>query len=181
MLKHFKNGLDQLSEDKIKFSPYKDIYTTVVHFENMTPLTYRQGIGEMIFHQLRLMNMCHLGEHDPFLFRDLDLILQLIPDNTFLGKKKLDMVGEGRIREVLKSKDGCLELKEARDAIKRYGLKNSHLTKTIDNMDLLEQEHKRRMRCLKKAIEKQEDSYTCSREKILSEIGEEMHDYDYRY
>lgn len=181
-LSYFENGVRELSDERYQLSQfsYSYVYPAVAAFPEATSKTYVQGLGEMIFHQLRLLNMCHLGELDPFQFASLDQILQLIPDRTFLSEEKIQQIGEGLVKEVLKSRDGCRDSAEARQAIQKYGLTNEDLISAMEKMESLETKHNARMDRYKKSLEKRKEGYITSRKAILSAIGEGMHLYDNR-
>ena len=182
MISRLEGGVKYLSDERYHLSPhsYLDVYPAISYFSEQTPQEYRQGLGEMIFHQLRLLNMCSLGEKDPFQFHDLDMILQFIPEKDFLSIDRIRQVGEGLVREVLKSKNGCRDLVEARQAIKKYGLTNKELTIAVEDMESAEAEFRERIDKAKKALEEQKRDYLAARRAILSAIGEDMHHYDYR-
>jgi hypothetical protein len=46
-----------------------ELYHSIKKFESALSVNYKQDFGEMVFHQLRLLNMCHLGESDPVHFK----------------------------------------------------------------------------------------------------------------
>jgi len=177
-----ERGIRYLSDERGHLRPhsYLDVYPAISHFSEQTPKEYRQGLGEMIFHQLRLVNMCGLGERDPFQFYGLDRILQLIPEKDFLSIDQIRQVGEGLVREVLKSKDGCINSAEARQTIQSYGITSEDLLRTVEKMESLEAEYKTRMDRHKMALEEQKEKYLTFRRSILSSIGEDMHLWDYR-
>ena len=182
MISRLEGGVKYLSDELYHLSPhsYLDVYPAISYFSEQTPQEYRQGLGEMIFHQLRLLNMCSLGEKDPFQFHDLDMILQFIPEKDFLSIDRIRQVGEGLVREVLKSKNGCRSSAEARQAIQRYGLTSEELIIAVEKIESLEAEYKSRMNEHKKALEEQKEKYLTFRRSLLTAINEDMHLYDYR-
>ena len=124
--------------------------------------------------------MCGLGEYDPFQFKSLDEILQIIPKKEFLGENRISQVGEGLVREVLRSKDGCRSVTEALDAIKRYDLQDHDLLYTVKVIGFEENAHKEIMDRLRSEIKEEQEKYRTARKEILSAIEEDMHLRDYR-
>jgi len=166
---------------------YIDLYPAIATFKQISPESYRQGMGEMLIHQLRLVNMHGLSDYDPLQFSGLDKVLQMMPNPRFLGDK-YSLVGIGLVKEVLSSKEGCRYIKEAREAIKRYELKDlakikpnvSRLLKTVEEMRKEELGHAKEKTRLTSLLESEEKQYISRRERILSTIGTKMHMYDYR-
>lgn len=181
-LNRFTSSVRELSDERYHLSifPYTSVYPAVSHFSEITPVEYRQGLGEMLFHQLRLLNMCGLGEADPLQFGSLDHVLWLIPDKEFLSEERKQQLGEGLIREILKSKDGCKAAVAALHASWRYDVEDRDLHKAIEQMIAIEGENKERMGELTGNLKRRKEEYTASREAILQAIGEKMHVYDYR-
>jgi hypothetical protein len=181
IINRFEMGVKVLSDERSLTRPnyYIEVYPAISHFPEQTPQEYKQGLGEMIFHQLRLTNMCGLGEADPFHFSGFDRILQLIPNKEFLNEDRIRQVGEGLVREVLRSMNGCRSVTEALDAIKRYDLQDYDLLDTVNEMEFEENAHKERMGRLRSKLKEEQEKYRVVRKDILSKIGEDMHSRDY--
>ncbi len=189
-LNDFKSALKNLSTTE-KIMPnawaYIDLYPAIATFKQISPESYRQGMGEMIIHQLRLENMYGLSDNDPLQFSGLDKVLQMMPNPRFLGEK-YSLVGEGLVIEVLSSKEGCREIKEAEEAIKKYELielakrkpRINKLLKAVEKIREEELKYTHEKAELTRLLELREKQYISDRKKVLSSISAEMHLYDYR-
>jgi CRISPR/Cas system-associated protein Cas5 (RAMP superfamily) len=111
----------------------------------------------------------------------------MMPNPRFLGEK-YPLVGEGLVKEVLSSKEGCREIKEAEEAIKTYELielakrnpRINRLLKAVEKIREEELKYTHEKAELTRLLELREKQYIADRNRVLSSIRAKMHSCDYR-
>lgn len=180
-LDSYRHALGKLQEGECKihyqidYSPYINIYEGIVAFPELTSEKYVQASGEMVFHLLRVLNMCHGGLCDP-IYRTLDKILQIIPDKGFLGEERLKQFGEGLVKEILRSDieskqwafyDDALPSQKAGNALYDYRIDNEALRLLWADILSLETNHRLALKKIRQQEVEEIKRYKEARKSIL--------------
>lgn len=85
--------------ENLDVHPYHLMYPDVAKHIEVTSPDYVQGMGEMMFHIVRILGMCNTGGK----YLDLHKILQHIPCQRFLPDEKREEFLRGLVKECLHS------------------------------------------------------------------------------
>lgn len=186
-VEHFLTELSRLKrikkntkEESLNISPYNKMYPSIISFPELTESA--QDYGEMFFHQLRLLNMCHLGKSDEFHLSRLNKILRDIPDKTFLGESRLNEFGNKYVLEVLKRGYAMNDLKkwvgeentpitEAESAIEIYNVSDEKLLGLVEGFKKMESSYQNKMRDLFNSEETLDKDYRGKRNDLLKRVN----------
>lgn len=180
----------QVEDDKIKHDGlYKDIFTDVSNLTNRSdiseiPYNYKEGLGEMVFHQIRIGEHSGGGIDFNWTRRALDDIFKSMHVG-FLEDRKSEF-GEALVKELLSKQDAFwkfyqgeqLPARQAQDVIKRYGVTDENLIATVDKSLVLEANHYAELESLKRQRNSAKNSFAQQRREILARVGISEHYFD---
>lgn len=188
-LKNLVWRVKKIEDGQSKYcSDYKEIFITVSDLKSSSideiPYSYEEGLGEMLFHQIRIGN--HYGGDigTAWTCRCLDDILKRM-HVSFLENRRSEF-GEALVKELLSRKDGFwnfyegeqLPAIEALDAIGRYRVTDENLITTVERTLILEANHYVELATLKRQKNSAEKSFDQQKKENLARVGIEPYFYD---
>lgn len=161
-----------------KARDFLEIFKKVVGLREDIPFAYKEGLGEMLFHQRRIEEIGHACEsYTHWTCRTLDEILQEL-HVEFLRDRRQEF-GEALVKELLSTKYNLREFyageplpaMQAQDAIRRYNVTNEDIIATADQALVLEAKTYAELAQLKRKSKSVKASHDEQRRTLLERIG----------
>lgn len=164
-----------------KAHDFLEIFRKVTELGDDIPFAYKEGLGEMLFHQLRIEEIGHAcRDYTHWTCRSLEEILQKM-HVEFMRERKQEF-GESLVKELLCIKynleDVCgdrysrfeLPAMKAQDAIRKYRVTNENLIMATDHALVLEANTYEELASLERKNKAIKDSHEQQRRAILRRI-----------